>query len=88
MVVNLTAVWDLHQSRHGTKSRRIKRMFVKSIIGVDGYNQSLTGDVSMCVTCAASDCHHVPMVIVRKGKNDGKSERKPNPFRDGTSEPN
>lgn len=32
-------------------------------IGVDGYNQSISGDVAMTVTCAASDCHHVPLVI-------------------------
>lgn len=32
-------------------------------IGVDGYNQTLTGNVSMTVTCSASDFHHVPCVI-------------------------
>ena len=29
----------------------------------DGYNQTVTGNVSMTVTCSASDFHHVPCVI-------------------------
>ena len=35
-------------------------------IGVDGYNSSITGDVSPTVTCSASDFHHVPVVIEKK----------------------
>ena len=42
------------------KSKTIK------VIGVDGFNQSITGEVAMTVTCAASDCHHVPLVIETK----------------------
>ena len=33
------------------------------IQGVDSFNQSLTGDVSMSVTSSASDYHHVPCVL-------------------------
>ena len=46
-------------------------------IGIDGYNQSITGDVAMTVTCAASDCHHVPLVIqkVKRWKNDSHKRR-------------
>ena len=32
-------------------------------IGVDGYNQSITGDKAMPLTSAASDAHHVPLVL-------------------------
>lgn len=32
-------------------------------VGVDMYNQTLTGDVSMTLTAKNSDCHHVPCVI-------------------------
>jgi site-specific DNA-cytosine methylase len=31
--------------------------------GIDGYNQTLTGDKTMSVTGAASDIHHVPGVV-------------------------
>ena len=33
-------------------------------IGVDGYNQSQTGDVSKTISSAASDYHHVPCVAI------------------------
>lgn len=50
------------------------------VIGIDGYNQSISGDVAMTVTCSASDCHHVPLVVVRKVGNgevgiEGSSEK-------------
>ena len=32
-------------------------------IGIDGYNQSVTGDVCMSVSASASDAHHVPCLI-------------------------
>ena len=32
-------------------------------VGCDLYNQQLTGDKSMTMSCAASDAHHVPCVI-------------------------
>lgn len=41
-------------------------MLIRTAIGVDGYNQSVTGEVTMTVTCAASDFHHVPLVIEKK----------------------
>ena len=51
------------------------------VIGIDAYNQSISGDIAMTVTCSASDCHHVPLVIVRKVGNgevgiDGFRRRK------------
>jgi len=54
------------------------RQMKQIVIGVDGYNQSITGDVSMTVTCAASDCHHIPLVILvrRTMSNNGIDDRK------------
>lgn len=37
-------------------------------IGVDGYNQTLTGEVTMTVTCSASDFHHVPLCIMWRNR--------------------
>lgn len=50
----------------------------RRVIGVDGYNQTITGDVTMTVTCAASDCHHVPLVITkaRKTKENEPDKRR------------
>jgi len=47
--------------------------------GVDAYNQTTTGDVTMSVTGAATDPHHIPCVIEGNGsrpshKGDGYSE--------------
>lgn len=36
----------------------------RKVIGIDGYNQKITGEVSKTVTCAASDSDHIPLVIV------------------------
>ena len=33
------------------------------IVGIDGYNKTISGDVSMTVTAKRSDPHHVPLVI-------------------------
>lgn len=41
----------------------------QTVIGIDGYNQSVTGDVAMTVTCAASDCHHVSLVIITRDRD-------------------
>lgn len=57
---------------------------VRGVVGVDGYNSTVTGDVSMTVTCAASDFHHVPCCITKKTKKthtrkkeeDGTHERR------------
>ena len=35
--------------------------------GVDMYNQSITGDVTMSITGAATDSHHIPCVIKGNG---------------------
>ena len=47
--------------------------------GVDAYNQTTTGDVTMSVTGAATDPHHIPCVIEGNGsrpshKGDGYAE--------------
>ena len=46
-------------------------------IGVDMYNLTLTGDVSMTLTGAASDSHHVPCVIAfdRAAYNQGEDAK-------------
>ena len=36
------------------------------ITGVDVYNMTITGGVSMTISGAASDSHHIPTVIIRK----------------------
>ena len=48
--------------------------------GFDAYNQALTGDKSMTVTCASTDAHHVPCVVLDDQggsqisvRNDGKA---------------
>lgn len=40
-----------------------------SVIGADMYNSILTGDVSMTVCAAGSDCHKVPCVITMKARD-------------------
>lgn len=80
----LASVWDSHQSgsrsiARCTTSSRINFTMAKEVIGVDGYNQTLTGDVTMTVTCAASDCHHIPLVITkirRKSKGNESNKRR------------
>ena len=41
-------------------------------VGLDSYNQMLTGGVAMTLTAKRSDFHHVPCVVVI---NDGEDER-------------
>ena len=48
------------------------RIVKGSAIGVDGYNTAITGAVSMTVTCAASDCHHIPLVITTNPRRKRK----------------
>lgn len=54
------------------------KLMNRIVIGVDGYNQSITGDVSRMVPCAATDCDHIPLVIVKRRtmSNDGTNDRK------------
>ncbi len=61
-------------------------------VGIDGYNQSITGDKAMSVTGAASDVHHVPAVayqpiaIDRAYFNQGKNALyDPQTYEDGTN---
>jgi hypothetical protein len=39
--------------------------------GLDLYNQTLTGGVSMTVTAKNSDCHHVPCVLIYDARGNG-----------------
>lgn len=39
----------------------------KTIVGCDLYNQSVTGDVAMSITGAATDPHHIPCVCFEPG---------------------
>ena len=50
----------------------------KTIVGCDLYNQSVTGDVAMSITGAATDPHHIPCVCLEpddsiKDNNDPQS---------------
>jgi hypothetical protein len=49
------------------------------IQGIDAYNQSVTGDVSMSMTAKSTDAHHIPCVLEGNGSRpshsgDGYSE--------------
>lgn len=59
----------------GTKSRPpyVMEMKIKEVIGIDGYNQTVTGNVSRTITCAATDCDHVPLVIIRHEKSESRT---------------
>lgn len=37
------------------------------VIGIDLYNQALTGNVSKSLNCAATDADHVPCVLIAYG---------------------
>ena len=56
-------------------------------IGVDGYNTSITGDVTMTVTCAASDFHHVPLVITQTKPKSKTNENKRSDGEGGANPP-
>lgn len=67
-----------HQSRNCAQSRRDKggSLFSRRVLvaGVDGYNQSVTGEVAMTVTSKRADPHHVPCAIMKRSCN-GKERR-------------
>ena len=47
---------------------------MNEVIGVDVYNMTTTGGVTMTISGAASDSHHIPTVIIRKEvANDERS---------------
>ena len=48
-------------------------MAVVQVAGIDAYNQSVTGDVSMSMTAKSSDAHHVPCVIEGNGSRPSHS---------------
>ena len=39
---------------------------MNEVIGVDVYNMTTTGGVTMTISGAASDSHHIPTVIIRR----------------------
>lgn len=51
------------QGTSGDSSESIGRTGERECIGFDGYNQSVTGNVSKAITNAATDADHVPCVI-------------------------
>ena len=57
-------------SRMGTGGGNVP--MVMEVTGFDGYNHVLTGDKVNTLTCAASDSHHVPCVVMdRSAFNQG-----------------
>lgn len=45
----------------------------RSVIGVDLYNQNITGDVSKTLSAIASDADHVPCIILdARGNGNGE----------------
>lgn len=61
----------------GKRDRRIsdcsnKEAFSR-VIGVDLYNQSITGCVTKSFTSSATDSDHIPCVIIEIGGNDDES---------------
>lgn len=66
-----------HQSRNcamGAERKAAPLIGFARVIGVDGYNQSVTGEVAMTVTSKRADPHHVPCAIVKRSCN-GKERR-------------
>ena len=54
------------QGTSGDSSESIGRTSERECIGFDGYNQSVTGNVSKAITSAATDSDHVPLVLQEK----------------------
>lgn len=50
----------------GDSSESIRESIERECIGFDGYNQSVTGNVSKAITSAATDSDHVPLVLQEK----------------------
>lgn len=54
------------QGTSGDSSNSIGESGERECIGFDGYNQSVTGNVSKAITSAATDSDHVPLVLQEK----------------------
>ena len=54
------------QGTSGDSSESIGESIERECIGFDGYNQSVTGNVSKAITSAATDSDHVPLVLQDK----------------------
>lgn len=66
------------QGTSGDSSDSIGESGERECIGFDGYNQSVTGNVSKAITSAATDSDHVPLVLQEEpiycvDEGDGKS---------------
>ena len=46
-----------------------ERLFIRAM-GFDVYNQTLTGEISKALTCAATDSDHVPCVLIETRKEN------------------
>lgn len=56
-----------------SKSRPDSDSLERSVIGVDLYNQNITGDVSKTLSAIASDADHVPCIILdARGNGNGE----------------
>ena len=62
------AVWDLNH-RCSTKSSTTKDLSIMKVIGVDGYNGSITGEVSMTLTGQRIGVQNIPVVIITRGRS-------------------
>ena len=51
------------QGTPGDSSESIRESIERECIGFDGYNQSVTGNVSKAITSKATDSDHVPLVL-------------------------
>ena len=54
------------QGTSGDSSESIGESIERECLGFDGYNQSVTGNVSKAITSAATDSDHVPLVLQEK----------------------
>jgi hypothetical protein len=43
-------------------------------IGLDLYNQTITGGVTMTISGAASDSHHIPCVLIKEVRNERETD--------------
>lgn len=42
------------------------------VVGYDDYNQDITGDVTMSLTGARMDSHHVPCAVIYDARGNGE----------------
>ncbi len=55
---------------------RCNEIVVAKVEGLDVYNQQLTGEKTMTLTCQATDSHHVPCVVMdRASYNQGENAK-------------